>query len=543
MHALRPTLLALSLCMLNMPAALAYCQPRGNSLDAWIDRLDVNDRPLTSGNNWGYYQHTKSAPLFAQGNALLLTPGFKASATDLYWRAWVDFNRDGGFSDSEIIFSGRSAGPITARFDLPANLPSGGPTRLRVGMGRTAYPEPCAVTSQGRTLLGDFEDFTVSLPGEPDTQAPQPVAYQPGATQRFVPVESELSIRFDEPLAETSIGSDALVLREEGSQEAVPGNLRFDAAERTLRFKPQQPLRHGGRYSAVISSDLADLSGIPLGKELSWPFAAAPDPQQNPLAMTWTFPGNEALEVDLRSDVAINFSRDIDPATLSNDNIQLLDGDRPIPLKFQYDNWTRQARFAPLSGNPLDFAKRYRVVIGRGVQDRNGYSLPQETVWSFNTIRYCTSTGLGSPYSAWIKRVEIGMDTFSNANTYSTGYYYDAAYRSTDLGWSGTLVRLRPGTPQDNRPERQRPNVVWKAWIDWNQDNIFSESEAVLSAVSNVLVQFNVPTPPDAKPGETRMRVAVKGGFGNPPYPTVYPGPCDRHSEGEVRDFKVRLSR
>lgn len=155
---------SLTLCALLSPVAWAQCQAVGHDEPVRIETVAFNDRLITSGKNGGYRAHPEGIVLFAQGNRLTLTPAFAGFSTDLYWRIWADLDRNGEFDDTEIVFNGRSAGPIRAQFDLSAKPASAGAT-LRIGVRVGDYPRACG------SVDGDIEDIAVAFSGDP---APRP---------------------------------------------------------------------------------------------------------------------------------------------------------------------------------------------------------------------------------------------------------------------------------------------------------------------------------------------------------------------------------
>ncbi|HRF41707.1 MAG TPA: GEVED domain-containing protein, partial [Saprospiraceae bacterium] len=74
-------------------------------------------------------------------------------------RIWIDFNRDGDFSDpgEQIFSSNQSNTVIQGTMYLPASA-TPGPTRLRVTMRWNAYPGPCDAFA-----WGEVEDYTLVI--------------------------------------------------------------------------------------------------------------------------------------------------------------------------------------------------------------------------------------------------------------------------------------------------------------------------------------------------------------------------------------------
>ena len=75
------------------------------------------------------------------------------------------------------------------------------------------------------------------------------------------------------------------------------------------------------------------------------------------------------------------------------------------------------------------------------------------------------------------------------------------------------------------------------AWIDWNHDFIFQESEKVFfspSGESDNQVQFTATVPANAAIGQTRMRFKAVGGWEGS-------GACGYNSFGEIEDYTINI--
>jgi hypothetical protein len=142
-------------------AVSAYCSSQGSSTSfEWISQTTIAGVVRTSGNNGGYADFTAGPAIaLARGsNAANLVPGFSGGAYTENWRVWIDFNQDGVFSDSEIVYSGSSSGTISGSIVVPTSALSGA-TRMRVSMGYGTPPPACGAFS-----YGEVEDYTVTIP-------------------------------------------------------------------------------------------------------------------------------------------------------------------------------------------------------------------------------------------------------------------------------------------------------------------------------------------------------------------------------------------
>lgn len=138
-----------------------YCATGGNSTATeWIQRINLASVNNNSGNNFGFKDYTN---LIANANAgqlvnITLRPGYVGTPVKEFWRIWIDFNRDGDFSDAgELVYSKAKVNFFSDVFQLPATAPQG-KTRIRIAMRRDAYPPAC-----GNYAYGETEDYSINI--------------------------------------------------------------------------------------------------------------------------------------------------------------------------------------------------------------------------------------------------------------------------------------------------------------------------------------------------------------------------------------------
>jgi PKD repeat protein len=140
---------------------LNYCSSQGNNYSyEWISRVAFNSFVNVSGAS-GYTDYTSLIAPMTPGAAVSvsLTPAFSGTSLKEVWRIWIDYNKDGDFTDAgETVFSPvASKTVVTGNFTVPSN--ASGQTRMRVSMKYGVAPGPCEVFS-----FGEVEDYTVSFP-------------------------------------------------------------------------------------------------------------------------------------------------------------------------------------------------------------------------------------------------------------------------------------------------------------------------------------------------------------------------------------------
>lgn len=140
-----------------------YCNTRAeNSQLMWIQNVTIANINNTSGDNNGYkYFNTNCGQLSnGQKTSIWLTPGFKATTYNVYWKAWIDYNADGFFSNNELIITGSGKNTINANVTVPNKLLPR-LVRMRVMMSYGTYPAgECS-----KILYGEVEDYCISING------------------------------------------------------------------------------------------------------------------------------------------------------------------------------------------------------------------------------------------------------------------------------------------------------------------------------------------------------------------------------------------
>ena len=177
--------------------AVTYCTSRGNNTTyEYISRVALGTINNLSGNNGGYGNYTALSTNLAGGtvNTITLTPGFTGSSYREYWKVYIDYNKNGVFTDAgENVATTNSTAAISASFTVPASALNG-TTRMRVQMQYNAYPG----TSCSTYTYGEVEDYTVNITGN----AQRPMAEnESGAVSQMIlypnPTEGIVNVTFN----------------------------------------------------------------------------------------------------------------------------------------------------------------------------------------------------------------------------------------------------------------------------------------------------------------------------------------------------------
>jgi len=162
----------------------AYCtNATGSFADEYISNVSVTPVGMSvisntsTGSSYTDYtaDPTKVITLRqgSSGNTISVSKAWTADQYNEGVTAWIDFNRDGNFSDSEIIYSNaaNTVTPVSGTFSVPANAYSDKKIIMRVVMAYEDQPE----NGCNGFAYGEIEDYPVQIQlalGTSDVNAP-----------------------------------------------------------------------------------------------------------------------------------------------------------------------------------------------------------------------------------------------------------------------------------------------------------------------------------------------------------------------------------
>lgn len=148
---------------------LDYCASGGeNASEEWIASVEFDPFENVSGQNAGYADFTEESHLMVQGTTqeFTLTPGFDGQSYDERFRIWIDYDQNGEFGETELVYDSGGGSPdaVSGSFTVSEEALIGS-TRMRIAMkyvggffGEAPPPEACEVFDYGET-----EDYCVFI--------------------------------------------------------------------------------------------------------------------------------------------------------------------------------------------------------------------------------------------------------------------------------------------------------------------------------------------------------------------------------------------
>lgn len=151
---------------------LNYCNSAStNTNDEFISRVQLNTIDNTSGAQF-YSDFTSISTTLTKDTqyTITVTPTWTGTVYAEGYAVWIDYNRDGDFTDvGELVWSQAATNttPVSGSFTIPSGAVENS-ARMRVSMKYNDIPDPCETFT-----WGEVEDYTVIIEGNgPDTEAP-----------------------------------------------------------------------------------------------------------------------------------------------------------------------------------------------------------------------------------------------------------------------------------------------------------------------------------------------------------------------------------
>ncbi|MFK8055637.1 MAG: HYR domain-containing protein [Saprospiraceae bacterium] len=178
----------------------------------WISRVQFAGIDNSSSKEaYKFFDQVAPASVIPGSSATLdITPGLSWAQyqTDLFFTAYIDWNRDGDFDDAgeEVLRDNTTSLGVTVTVNVPSNAVVG-LTRLRVVMQRDAYAGACESFS-----FGEMEDYLVCIGGTTPPVSSITLNCAANSTSQIAQGQTTASLGYTVPTATTTCATGGLTV-------------------------------------------------------------------------------------------------------------------------------------------------------------------------------------------------------------------------------------------------------------------------------------------------------------------------------------------
>ena len=276
-----------------------------------------------------------------------------------------------------ITITGSNFGPVQGASSVTFNnLPGAAATwstsSILIPVPEGATTGNVVVTVNG--LSSNSVPITISAVGLPAVAQVQPTN---GATG--VPENGRVIVRFTQPIPSTAVIPGLITVMQ--GTTSVSGNLALSADGLSVTFTPAPELPANSTFNVAVT----DLAGNQTTPEFQSSFTTGSTTDTTAPQIVQTSPQNGNTGVPISAPIVMQFSKPIDPATLTSQTFSLIDNvtGSTIPGALQVDPTGITASFIPQAFLGVDRA--FSISVARAIEDSSGNSLAGNTGFGFTT--------------------------------------------------------------------------------------------------------------------------------------------------------------
>ncbi|MGA2534763.1 MAG: Ig-like domain-containing protein [Terracidiphilus sp.] len=232
-----------------------------------------------------------------------------------------------------------------------------------------------ATDTFGNTLYNYYTSFTVA----PDlsTTPPSVVNAYPNCCNNPTPVNTVVDIQFNKPINFSTVNSNNFYVSDCngdcGWYTPVPINATISqVSPSVIRLTPSSPLNPGDSYEVILGTGILDANGLAYAGNTGWDFTASSTTDQLQPSVAGFAPTQSATGIGDNGIIRVTFNKNIDPLTITAQDLTLSSGGNTIPYTFSYDNVSR-VTITPESALPD--SSQVTVSVTNGITDGVGNAL------------------------------------------------------------------------------------------------------------------------------------------------------------------------
>ena len=211
------------------------------------------------------------------------------------------------------------------------------------------------------------------------SSAPSVSFTDPGRGEIGVAVNQKVAAVFSKNMDPTTLTAATFLLTGPGATP-IPGTVT--CVGQVATFSPTSALAANTVYTATLTTGAKDPSGIALAANFTWTFTTGVGPDTTAPTVTLADPIDGTINVATNRRVAAAFSKNMDPATVTNVTFTLA-GPGGTPVAGTVTSVGPVAVF--IAASNLANSAVYTATISTGAKDLAGNALAANYTWSFTT--------------------------------------------------------------------------------------------------------------------------------------------------------------
>lgn len=235
--------------------------------------------------------------------------------------------------------------------------------------------------------INNLWDNGVKIPGSQNEDPSTPIlTFSPADGEINVPVTTPVDVFFDQAMDESTMIAANFTLRDFAGA-TVAKTFAYDAGLRRARSIPNAPLAYANEHTLTVTGGVNGIKTA-LGGTMPSDALCSFTTENPPTAPVFTVsPADLSQGQPITSNMIVDFSTDMDPATMIAANFELRDEQGAlVSTDFAFDAPTDVVTKDPLADLAYDTTYTGKVVGGAGgVKTLAGGILPGNFTWSFTT--------------------------------------------------------------------------------------------------------------------------------------------------------------
>jgi hypothetical protein len=240
------------------------------------------------------------------------------------------------------------------------------------GLNGVFGPSAGSFPNQSYSSSNYFVDLLVS---PAPTPPPTVTAVTPASGANGVATTTQVTATFSRAMDPTSITGTTVTLT--GPSGAVPATVAYNGTANQVVLTPSAALAFGSVYTARIDSSVLASDGTALGSAYSWSFTTV---TAVPPQVTRTVPASGATGVNPGVVVRADFSKQLNPATVTGSTFTLAGPIGAVVGTVTYDSTLQEASLAPSAALAPG---TYTATLAASLAATDGATLGAPYTWTF----------------------------------------------------------------------------------------------------------------------------------------------------------------